>query len=115
MASTRKGFNRERHTALKVAFAGLALGGFILAWAGFAASHAPGASEVQLSVAASAVQPVLTATPTPAATGAAASRTPTTAPPATSTPTPAAAVGATATPTAPRAATGQPQRRTRAS
>jgi hypothetical protein len=115
MAGTRKGFNRERHTPLKVAFAGLALGGFSVAWAGFAASHPSGAPEPQLSVAASAVQQVPTTTPGPATTATAAANTPATVPPATSTPTLTAAVEATATPAAPRAATSQTQRRSRGS
>lgn len=115
MAGTRKGFNRERHAALKVAFAGLALGGFSVAWAGFAATHAPGAADVPLSGAASAVQPVLTATPTPVTSSTAIPRVPANAPPATSTPTPTAVVEATPTPAAPRAAAGQTQRRTRGS
>ncbi len=114
MATTRKGFNRERHTALKVAFATVATGGFSLAWAGFAASHEPAVPAAPLSYAASPVQAIPTATPTPSTAGAA-SRTNTGTPPATSTPTPTAAVEATATSAAPRTATTQSRRRTRAS
>ena len=112
MATTRKGFNRERHTALKVAFAAVAIGGFSLAWAGFAASHEPAVPAAPLSYAAAAVQAIPTATPTPSTAGAA-SRANTSTPPATSTPTPTAAVETPATP--PRTATTQARRRTRAS
>lgn len=115
MASTRRGFNRERHTPLKLAVAALAVGGFSFAWAGFASSHASVSTEAPLSMAASVGQPVFTATPTPATTGAAALRTPATAPPATSTPTPTTSAEATATPVSPPAPTGQARRRTRAS
>jgi len=116
VATTRKGFNRERHTALKVAFAGTALGGFSLAWAGFAASHPPAGPALQLNTVSSAVLQVPTTTPTPARTPAAPSPTPVTSPPATSTPTPTpnVAVDASATPATP-AATSQTRRRTRAS
>src|SRR3990172_493823 len=107
VATTRKGFNRERHTALKVAFAGTALGGFSLAWAGFASSHPPVAPAAPLSVAAPAVLQVPTTTPTPARPPAAPSPTPVTSPPATSTPTPTpnVAVDASATPATPAATT----------
>src|SRR3990172_12266551 len=76
VATTRKGFNREQHTALKVAFAGTALGGFSLAWAGFAASHPPAGPALQLNTVSSAVLQVPTATPTPARTPTAPSPTP---------------------------------------
>lgn len=114
MTTTRKGFNRERHTALKIAFAAVATGGFSLAWAGFAASHEPAVPVAPLSYPASAIQAIPIFTPTPSTAGAA-SRTNTSTPPATSTPTPTVAVEATGTAAAPRTGTPQARRRTRAS
>lgn len=38
----RRGFSRERHTALKLGLSGIALSGFGLAWLGFSSAHANG-------------------------------------------------------------------------
>lgn len=40
----RRGFRRERHTALKLCACLLAAAGFIAAWGGLAASHEPSLS-----------------------------------------------------------------------
>ena len=115
MASTRRGFNRERHTPLKLAFAVLAIAGFALAWAGFARSHPPAGPELPLNTTDSAVLQVPTSTPTATRTPAEPSGTPATSPPATPTPTPGSAVDATATPGPQRSANRSTQRRSRGS
>ncbi len=112
MANARRGFNRERHTSLKLAITGLALGGFSLAWAGFPASHA--SVEPELQPGAGSRSAVLQfATPTPGRT--ARSSTPRDLDLRPATPTPPAGVGAAPTPAAPRSVTNTRPRRTRAS
>lgn len=44
MTGARRGFGRERHTALKAVLAAVAVAGFLAAWAGLARAH-PASSE----------------------------------------------------------------------
>lgn len=78
VTSTRRGFGKERHTGLKATLAGLAVGGFAVAWAGFGAAQPP---VIAGSPLVDETAPGTTAVPTPTITNS-----PVTAP---ATPTPA--------------------------
>ena len=62
MAGTRRGFSRERHTALKATVAGVSLAGFAVAWAGFAGAHPPATAEAEV-IAADATIDLLASSP----------------------------------------------------
>lgn len=73
MTGARRGFGRERHTALKAVLAAVAVAGFLAAWAGLARAH-PASSESgspaesspppDVTSSAGTMQPTLSSSPT---------------------------------------------------
>lgn len=62
VAGARRGFSKERHTALKATVAGVSVAGFAAAWAGFAGAHTPAPVEAE-AVAAEATTGLLASNP----------------------------------------------------
>lgn len=99
MATSRRGFAKERHAAMKSVVTGLAVSGFVASWVAFANAHpAPGGDDFQVSP--NGAEFVLEApeqpTPTPTASPTFA---PVSTPTVLTTAVPATAVPATATAT----------------
>jgi len=67
MTGQRRGLNKERHSLLKAAFAGVAVAGFAAAWLGLASAHSSEADESAAAIAAAAT-PTPMRSPTAAAT-----------------------------------------------
>ncbi len=64
MSSPARGLTRERHTRIKAVTAALATGGFVVAWLGFATSHAETTGDAGAQVTSSETALVLAQTPT---------------------------------------------------